>query len=596
MLRFIGGLVQPYKRTLVIILLAMLVETLMSLAAPWPLKIILDNVVGDHKMSPWLHDILGPMLEHGNRLHVALVAASLYILISSLGALASYIDNYYTESAGQWVAHDLRMRMYNHLQRLSLGYYNTHQTGTILSTITSDISTIQGFASSSTLDILVDMLTIVSMLGLMFWLNWDFTLIALAVTPFLLLFVSRFKKAVKTATHEVRKEQSAIVAVVQQGLESIQVVKAFGQEGTEEEMLRAVSQATVSAALKARSVKALLSPVVTVVVAICTAIVLWRGAALILAGTMTVGSLTVYLAYLSRFFKPVKDLATTTNAIAQVTVGVERVRSILDTEVIIPEKPDSVEAEPFRGEIELKHVAFGYDEATPILTDVSFHIKPGEFVGIVGPTGSGKSTVVSLIPRFYDAATGSVLVDGKDVRDYKIKSLRDQIGYVLQDTALFHGTIFENIAFGNPHATKEEVIAAAKLANADEFISRMPQGYDTLVGERGSTLSGGQRQRIGIARVMVRNNPILLLDEPTAALDSESEKLVVDALEKLMKGKTVIAIAHRLTTIRDASQIIVISGGVVVEDGSHEQLLRKGGIYADLYRTQFDTGADKVVS
>jgi subfamily B ATP-binding cassette protein MsbA len=596
MLRFIGGLVRPYKRTLVIILLAMLVETLMSLAAPWPLKIILDNVVGDHKMAPWLHDLLRPVLEHGDRLHVALVAALLYVAISALGALASYIDNYYTESAGQWVAHDLRMRMYNHLQRLSLGYYNTHQTGTILSTITSDISTIQGFASSSTLDILVDMLTIVSMLGLMFWLNWDFTLIAIAVTPFLLLFVSRFKKAVKTATHEVRKEQSAIVAVVQQGLESMQVVKAFGQEKAEEEMLQVVSQATVSAALKARSVKALLSPVVTVVVAICTAIVLWRGAALILAGAMTVGSLTVYLAYLSRFFKPVKDLATTTNAIAQVTVGVERVRAILDTDAIIPEKTDALAAESLKGDIELKNVAFGYDEATPILTDVSFHIQPGEFVGIVGPTGAGKSTVVSLIPRFYDVTGGSVLVDGIDVRDYGIKSLRDQIGYVLQDTVLFHGTIYENIAFGNPQASKEEVIAAAKLANADEFISKMPLGYETPVGERGSTLSGGQRQRIGIARVMVRNNPILLLDEPTAALDSESEKLVIDALEKLMKGKTVIAIAHRLTTIRDADKIIVISGGVVAESGSHTELLQQNGIYADLYRTQFDTGVDKVVS
>jgi subfamily B ATP-binding cassette protein MsbA len=596
MLRFIGGLIRPYRGTLAIILVAMLVETAMSLAAPWPLKIILDNVVGNKKMAPWMHDLLRPLLESGSRLHIALVAAGLYVAIASVGALASYIDNYYTESAGQWVAHDLRMRMYNHLQRLSLGYYNTHQTGTILSTITSDISTIQGFASGSTLDILIDMLTIVSMLGLMFWLNWDFTLIALAVTPFLLLFVSRFKKAVKDATHEVRKEQSQIVAVVQQGLESMQVVKAFGQEGTEEEMLRTVSQATVSAALKARSVKALLSPVVTIVVAICTAIVLWRGAALILAGSMTVGSLTVYLAYLSRFFKPVKDLATTTNAIAQVTVGVERVRSILDTDTVIPDPPDGLDPETLKGEIELRNVAFGYNPETPILTDVSFHIQPGEFVGIVGPTGSGKSTVVSLIPRFYDADSGSVLVDGKDVREYRIKPLRDQIGYVLQDTVLFHGTILENIAFGNPHATKDEIVAAAKLANADGFISRMPLGYDTLVGERGSTLSGGQRQRIGIARVMVRNNPILLLDEPTAALDSESEKLVIDALEKLMKGKTVVAIAHRLTTIRDADQIIVLSGGVVAESGSHDQLLKRGGIYADLYRTQFDVGAEKPVS
>jgi ABC-type multidrug transport system fused ATPase/permease subunit len=596
MLGFIGSLIRPYRRTLVVILLAMLVETGMSLATPWPLKIILDNVVGDHKLTPWLHHLAGDLLKHDSRMHVAALAASAFVLIALLGAIASYIDNYYTESVGQWVAHDLRMKMYEHLQRLSLGYYNTHATGTILSTITADIQTIEGFASSSTLNIVVDMLTIVCMLGLMFWLNWDFTLIAVAVTPFLLLFVSRFKKAVKKATREVRKEQSEIVAVVQQGLESIQAVKAFGQEKAEQAQLQAVSEATVSAALKARSVKALLSPVVTITVAACTAIVLWRGAALILAGSMTVGSLTVYLAYLTKFFKPVKDLATTTNAVAQAAVGTERIRAILDTDTVMPEKADGIAPETVAGEIEFEHVAFGYDPSYPILTDVSFKIKPGQFVGIVGPTGSGKSTVVSLIPRFYDVQSGAVRIDGRDVCDYKLKSLREKIGYVLQDTVLFRGTIFENIAFGRPEATKEEIVAAAKLANADEFISRMPLGYETLVGERGSTLSGGQRQRIGIARVMVRNSPILLLDEPTAALDSESEKLVIDALQRLMEGRTVIAIAHRLSTIRDANQIVVITGGVVAESGTHEELMTRNGLYAELHRTQFDAGLDKVMA
>ncbi len=588
MIRLIRDLIRPYRGTLLIILLAMMVETAMSLAAPWPLKVIIDNVVGTHKLPHWLDQMVRPMLEGGGKLQVAGLAALAVVIIALLGALASYIDNYYTESVGQWVANDLRLRTYHHLQRLSLGYYDTHQTGTLLSTITTDIQTIQGFASSSTLNIFVDLLTIVSMLGLMFWLNWDFTMIAVGVTPFLLFFVSRFKKAVKKATHEVRKEQSQIVAVVQQGLESMQVVKAFGRQDLEEQNLAEVSHATVNAALAARRVKSMLSPVVTIVVALCTAVVLWRGAALILVGAMTVGALTVYLSYLSKFFKPVKDLATTTNAIAQAAVGVDRIRAILDTDDVIPERSDAIAPAAIKGEIVFEHVAFAYAADAPVLKDVSFTIKPGQMVGVVGPTGSGKSTVVSLIPRFYDPTSGVVKIDGRDVRDYKIQPLRDQIGYVLQDTVLFRGTIRDNIAFGSPKATREQIEQAAKLANADEFIARMPQGYDTMVGDRGLTLSGGQRQRIGIARVMVRNSPILLLDEPTAALDSESERSVIEALERLMKDRTVVTIAHRLSTIRDADLIIVIAGGVVAESGNHDELMARNGIYADLHRTQFD--------
>ncbi|MGB7553006.1 MAG: ABC transporter ATP-binding protein [Candidatus Korobacteraceae bacterium] len=596
MIRLIRELIRPYRGTLLIILLAMMVETAMSLAAPWPLKVIIDNVVGSHKLPHWLDQMVRPMLEGGGKLQVAGLAALAVVIIALLGALASYVDNYYTESVGQWVANDLRLRTYHHLQRLSLGYYDTHQTGTLLSTITTDIQTIQGFASSSTLNIFVDLLTIVSMLGLMFWLNWDFTMIAVGVTPFLLFFVSRFKKAVKKATHEVRKEQSQIVAVVQQGLESMQVVKAFGRQDLEEQNLAEVSHATVNAALAARRVKSMLSPIVAVTVALCTGVVLWRGAHLILVSAMTVGALTVYLSYLNKFFKPVKDLATTTNAIAQAAVGVDRIRAILDTDDIIPERSDAIEPAAIKGEIVFEHVAFAYAVDAPVLKDVSFTIKPGQMVGVVGPTGSGKSTVVSLIPRFYDSTAGVVKIDGRDVRDYKIQPLRDQIGYVLQDTVLFRGTIRDNIAFGSPKASKEEIEQAAKLANADEFISRMPKGYDTMVGDRGLTLSGGQRQRIGIARVMVRNSPILLLDEPTAALDSESERSVIEALERLMKGRTVVTIAHRLSTIRDADLIIVVSGGVVAESGNHDKLMARNGIYADLHRTQFEDAASAKTS
>jgi ABC-type multidrug transport system fused ATPase/permease subunit len=593
MLRLIRQLIRPYRWTLVVVLVAMFVETLMALAAPWPLKVILDNVVGSHHLPKFIDRLLassfGQSIGQG-KLEIAAFAALALVLIAVIGSVASYIDNYYTESVGQWVAHDLRMRTYDHLQRLSLAYYDTHQTGATLSTITNDIQTIQNFASASTLGIVVDLITILEMLGLMFWLNWDFALIAVGITPFLLFFMSRFKRAVKNATRNVRLRQADIVSVVQEGIESERVVKAFGRQDLEEKKLEGVSRATVDAALKARQVKALLGPLVNIAVAGCTGFVLWRGASLILKGAMTAGALTVFLAYLTKFFKPVQDLAKMTNTIAQTTVGVERVQAILETDTTIADRPGAQEPDKIRGEIVFDNVAFEYVKEEPILKGVSFDIKPGQFIGIVGPTGGGKSTVVSLIARFYDPTSGGIKLDGVDIRDYKLNSLRDQIGYVLQDTVLFRGTIRDNIAYGRPNATQEEIEAAAKLANADEFIAAMPHGYDTLVGERGLTLSGGQRQRIGIARAIIRNSPILILDEPTAALDTESERTVIEALERLMKGRTVITIAHRLSTIRDADKIVVLKDHVVAEQGTHQELLQLGGIYAGLYNIQLQPG------
>jgi ABC-type multidrug transport system fused ATPase/permease subunit len=589
MFSLIQSLIRPYRGTLLIILIAMLVQTAMSVAGPWPLKIILDNVVGTHKLSPEMTHLLGPLLRGEGKMKIAEAAAIAAVVIALIGATMSYIANYFTTSVGQWVANDLRIKTYHHLQQLSLQYYDTHETGTLLSTVTADVQTIQGFASSSTLGIVVDMFTIIAMLIVMLWLNWDFTLIAVAITPFMLLLVSRFKKTVKKATHEVRKEQSKIVAVVEQGLQSMRVTKAFGRQELAEAQLAEVSQATVKASLKARRIKAMLSPIVAVTVSLCTAFVLYRGSSLILAGVMTAGGLTVFLSYLNKFFKPVQDLATMTNTIAQAAVGVDRIRAILEADTIIPQRPDARDPQTLKGEIEFQNVSFSYNDEAKVLTDVSFSIKAGQMVGVVGPTGCGKSTIVSLIPRFYDPTGGSVKIDGVDLRDYKFLPLRDQIGYVLQETILFAGSVRDNIAYGQKDVTDAQIHEAAKLANADEFIQRMPHGYDTMVGERGDTLSGGQRQRIGIARAIVRNNPILILDEPTAALDTESEQLVMEALERLMKGRTVITIAHRLSTIRDADKIVVLKGGVVAEEGTHDELLARNGVYAELYKIQFSS-------
>ncbi len=584
-------LIRPYKKWLLVIFLAMLLETAMSLLGPWPLKIIIDNVVGHHPLPEWLKWIKDLPFET-DKMAIAGAAAIGLVLIALIGGIAGYIDNYYTESVAQYVANDLRKKVYHHLQRLSLSYYDSHQIGNILSTITSDVSTIQGFASSALLSILIDGLTIIGMLGLMFYMNWDFALIAVGVTPLLLLFVARFKTAVKKATHDVRAQQSTMVSVLQQGLESVRAVKAFDRQDLEETHLKDVSMDTVQASLKARKVKSLLSPVVALIVSGCTAFVLWRGTHLVLIEAMTLGGLTVFLSYLGKFFKPVQDLAKMTTSIAQASVALERIQAILDTDTVIPQKPDAKIPENLQGHIDFEHVAFSYDPESPVLSDVHFSIKAGQRIGICGPTGGGKSTVVSLIPRFYDPTKGRVSIDGVDITEYQLHGntgLRDQIAFVLQDTVLFFGTVRDNIAYGKQGATQEEIEAAAKMANADEFISKMAHGYDTMVGERGLTLSGGQRQRIGIARAIIRNSPILILDEPTAALDTESEKLVMEALERLMKGRTVIIIAHRLSTIRDADKIVVLKGGYVAEQGTHDELVARNGIYAELYHIQAGT-------
>src|ERR1700712_3700339 len=560
-------LIKPYKKWLIVIFLAMLLETAMSLLGPWPLKIIIDNVVGDHALPGWLEWIKDLPFET-NKMAIAGAAAIGLILIALIGGIAGYIDNYYTESVAQYVANDLRQKVYHHLQRLSLSYYDSHQIGNILSTITSDVSTIQSFASSALLSILIDALTIVGMLGLMFYMNWDFALVAVAVTPLLLLFVARFKTAVKKATHEVRTQQSTMVSVLQQGLESVRAVKAFDRQDLEETHLRDVSMSTVEASLKARKVKSLLSPVVALIVSGCTAFVLWRGTHLVLIEAIPLGGLTVFLSYLGKFFKPVQDLAKMTTSIAQASVALERIQAILDTDTIIPQSPDPQSPGNLKGEIQFEHVAFSYSPESPVLSDVDFKISSGQRIGICGPTGGGKSTVVSLIPRFYDPTKGRVLIDGVDISHYEMHELRNQIAFVLQDTVLFFGTVRDNIAYGKSGATQEEIEAAAKMANPDEFIAKMGHGYDTMVGERGLTLSGGQRQRIGIARAIVRNSPILILDEPTASLDLEAEGIVIEALERLMKGRTVIMIAHRLSTIRSAHKIVVLKAGVVAEEGT----------------------------
>ncbi|MHB1328101.1 MAG: ABC transporter ATP-binding protein [Gemmatimonadales bacterium] len=563
--------------------LALLVETAMSLASPWPLKIVLDSVLDGRPVPPSWHWITGP---EPSRLMLLNFAAGATVVIALLQAGSAYLAAYYTVSIGQWIAHDLRQSVYAHLQRLSMSYHERQQQGPLISTITDDINAVQNFASTSLLDLLIDTLTVTGMLAIMFAINWRFTLVALAVTPLVALFVIRLRGAVRQATHDVRRRQSEIVSVVQEGLSAIRVVKAFAQGAFERQRLEAKSRESVLAALHARRVRSLLGPVVTALTAVGTAAVLWFGAREVLAGAMTAGALVIFINYLGRLFRPIQAIARASTDIAQAAVGLERVRAILDADDRLPRAASPTQVDRVAGRVEFRDVTFGYDPARPVLIGVTLDAQPGQLIGLVGKSGSGKSTLASLIPRFYDPTAGVVAIDGQDVRQLSIRSLRRQIGFVLQEAQLFHAPVWQNIAYGKPDATREEIIAAATLAQAHAFIEALPEGYDTMVGQGGQPLSGGQRQRLGIARAMVRGAPILIMDEPTSGLDLESERLVFEGLNQLRAGRTTFVIAHRLATIRNADQILVLDEGRVVERGRHDDLIALNGIYAELHAAQ----------
>jgi subfamily B ATP-binding cassette protein MsbA len=393
----------------------------------------------------------------------------------------------------------------------------------------------------------------------------------------------------------VRKKESELLSVVEEVLTSIRVVKAFAREDYEQRRFESQSLENVEAALQARSVKARLAPVVQVIVAIGTCLVLWYGARLALSGQLSAGMLIVFLLYLGNMYKPMRELSKMADTVSKAAVGYERIEEVLEIESVVRDLPNARQAPRLKGGIEFDHVTFSYNEETPVLKDLSFKIEPGQVAAVVGPSGTGKTTIISLIPRFYDPQSGQIRIDGRDTREFTMKSVREQISFVLQDTLLFRASIWENIAYGKPGAPRREIIRAAEVANAHEFIQKMPEGYDTMLGERGVTLSGGQRQRIAIARAVIRDTPILILDEPTSGLDAASEEAVVEALDRLMKNRTTILIAHHLGTIRHADIIFVVKDSELVEQGSHEELLAKAGIYADLYKIQTTENLENVM-
>jgi subfamily B ATP-binding cassette protein MsbA len=582
----IGSLLRPHVGALLLGFIAIAGESTANLLQPWPLKIVLDDVLRSHASHAWtmklIHRLVGT-----DAIAILKFACAAVLAIAVLDAICTYAEKYLTTSVAQWISYDLRLTIYAHIQKLSLSFHDNKRTGDLISRVTDDIEAIQSFIMNGLLGVLINVMTLVGMIAVMFWLNWKFTLIALSVVPILFVIVYSYTRRIKKAAREVRKKEGEITSVVQEVLSSIRVVKAFAREDYEVRRLEQESLEAVDIALHARTLKAKLTPLVGIVVAVGTGLVLWFGARLVMTGALTAGSLVVFILYLGKMYKPMQEISKMTDTYSKAAVGYERLREILDTHLDVKDLPKAKRAPKFKGEIEFDNVSFSYTPDSQTLKDVSFKIDAGHLSALVGPTGAGKTSIISLLARFYNPDHGTIKIDGTDIRQFKQKSLRQQMSFVLQDTVLFHAPVWQNIAYGKPSARRAEIIKAAEMANAAEFIDKLPEGYDTILGERGMTLSGGQRQRIAIARAVIRNTPILLLDEPTSGLDSGSEKLVFEALDRLMEGRTVVVIAHRLSTIQRANVIFVVDEGEIAERGNHEELMKLNGIYAELHNLQF---------
>jgi len=509
------------------------------------------------------------------------------VLTYLLSAGLTLLNSYTTVKVGQRVVNDLRGDLYSHLQRLSLAFHGRWSVGDILYRVTVDTYTIQALSTSGFLPILSALMLMLGMLVILLRLDVLLTLLSLSVCPALLILLSPLNVRISSATTNVRKQESAVYTLVQRTMSAIRVIQAFTKEEEEYRKFMAASQISLTANLRFYVLQTFYGGVSNLVIGLWGALVMWVGASHVLAGTLTVGELVVFISYLAFLFMSFNKISATWGLIQGAQVGVRRVFDILETELEVKDGERVFSDAGTRGEIAWQDVSFEYLPKQPVLKQINLHLRPGEKVAIVGSTGSGKSTLVSLLPRFYDPQCGRVTIDGVDIREFQLKSLRQQIAMVLQPPLVFPVTMGENIAYGRPEATLEEIIAAAQLACIHDFIAQLPQGYNTVVGEGGATLSEGQKQRICIARAILRDAPILILDEPTSSLDTETEALIVEGLEKLMTGRTTLIIAHRLSTVRHANRIVVMRGGQIVEQGTFAELIHQQGAFAALYRTQF---------
>lgn len=573
---------RPYRASFVLFIGVSMAEIFIGLLLPWSMKILVDNVLGDQAIPAWFAPAVDAFsLESKFSLLVAVCFAGLFI-----GLLSEIVSLAHTQlqvGTGQKMVLDLQRDLFEHLQKLSLRYHQQTGTGDAIYRLDADAYCVNNIIMSGVFPLLSSLLTLLLMFVILFQIEWSLALLSLVVIPPLFLVINRYSERLSERTEQVKEMESGIFNLVHEVFSSIKLVKAFSREHYERERFLEKGTQTVKARLRVTFQESLFSFVVSALTYAGTAIVLGVGGWHVLRGTLTVGDLLVVIAYLGSVYGPLSSISHTVGNLQGSLTSARRVYETLHLQPEVGDASDAVETERIRGHLKFENVDFAYNDEKPILKNINFEVEPGETAAIVGLTGAGKSTLVSLIPRFYDTTSGRVTIDGVDVRRMQIKSLRESISVVTQEPILFSSSVGENIRYGKLNASQTEIVAAAKAAQAHDFIELMSNGYNTLLGDSGSQLSGGERQRVSIARALLKDAPVLILDEPTSALDSRSESRIFTALRRLMKNRTTIVIAHRLSTIQDADKIIVIDDGQIAGEGKHEELLLKNSLYRELY-------------
>jgi len=574
------GYARPHRRAIGLLVATMVADIGLELLKPWPLKLLLDNVLGHHPAPA----VLVALVPGAANPHVlALVAAGATVVIFLLATSSSALYNYFSLRIGQRMVFELAADVFEHLQRLSLRFHSRRELGDTIERVTGDAYCVSTLVTDALIPALQAVVMLVAMFVIMWALEPTLTLIAVGVLPFLVLVVRFLSDQISERGREHRDLEAGLLSVVEQTLGALPAVQAFAREELEGRRFREHAARTLRASLRSTLAGIRFEVLAGLVTALGTAAVIYVGADLALRGRLTAGTIIVFLSYLSSLYEPLESLTHTGRTVQEGVAGADRVLEILDEQPEVEDLPGAIDA-PVGGPVRYEHVSFGYEPGRPVLDDVSLEVAPGETVAIVGPTGAGKSTLIGLLVRFHDPWSGRLTIGGRDIREFRHRSLRRQVALVLQDPFILPMTVAENIAYGRPGASGAEIEAAARAARAHEFIAELPDGYDTALGERGVTLSGGERQRLSIARAFLKDAPILILDEPTSALDARTELALLEALERLMTGRVTFLIAHRLSTVRVADHVIVLDRGRIVEHGTHGELLTRSGLYADLHR------------